>query len=228
MSARGDLALAPIFLAVGDVLAENRAVLNQADLYNGNHGDHMVAIFETATLAAQEKSGMALAEAMAYAGEQLAQLEGNGSAQVYARGLISVAEQLGKRDITLEELVAYVAAVLHEEDEPTGSTFGAHKQPERSGEVLKALVAGIAAWNRQEAGAPPGGGALSMGALFDFGIAYLQAKQRGGSQINVLANTAAAISPLGSIPHRAESGKLVMIALLQALKAQAGGLPGTG
>ncbi len=218
--------LAPIFRAVEATLIENRAALNQADAYNGNHGDHMVAIFDLATRSAQEaddqglaEAGTEFSEAMAYAGRKLAQLEDNDSAQVYARGLKCVAGQLGERGITLDELVAYVNAVL------SGDEGGA---PERGGEILKALVTGIAAWSRQETGETAQGGALNMGALFDFGIAYLGAKQRGGSRIEVLADAAASVSPLARVPHRLESGKLVMGALLEALKSQAGDLSQLG
>ncbi len=226
MNVENRLQLAPIFRAVEAILTENRAALNQADAYNGNHGDHMVAIFDLATRSALEVSdqelagtGQELAEAMAYAGRKLAQLEHNGSAQVYARGLQCFAEQLGERQISLDELVAYVDSVLSDDEESA---------PERSGEILKALVSGIAAWDRGEAGESTQGGALSMGTLFEFGIAYMQARQRGGSRIEVLADAAASVSPLARVPHRLESGKLVMGALLQALKSQAGDLPHLG
>ena len=117
------LALSPIFASVGAELADKRAYFNQIDELNGNHGDHMVAIFETATRAADQKSGQFLADSldasahelaglMGYAGEMLASLEDNGSAQVYARGLASVAEQLGQREITLQELADYTASAI--------------------------------------------------------------------------------------------------------------------
>jgi hypothetical protein len=226
MSLKKSPQLAPIFRAVEAALAENRAALNQADAYNGNHGDHMVAIFDLATRSAQEASAQELAgkggefaATMAYAGKRLAQLEDNGSAQVYARGLQCVAEQLGERGIILDELVAYVNAVLSDDDSAA---------PERAGEILRALVSGIAAWNRQESGETAAGGALNMGALFDFGIAYLGARQRGGTRIEILADAAASVSPLARVPHRLESGKLVMAALLGALKSQAGDPPQSG
>ena len=41
-----DLAL--IFQTVASVLSQQRDAFNQADELNGNHGDHMVAIFRVA------------------------------------------------------------------------------------------------------------------------------------------------------------------------------------
>jgi hypothetical protein len=220
------LALAPIFASIGEKLAEKRAYFNQIDDLNGNHGDHMVAIFDTATRAVDQKSGQFLSEGlqtggqelaglMDYAGGELARLENNDSAQVYARGLACVAKQLGQREITLKELADYAAAAL---------SGGEGKKVARSGEVLKALVAGIAAWNRLETGAPEQDSALNMGALFDFGIAYMGAKGRGGSRIDVIADAAASVSPLGKVPYRLESGKLAISALLRALESGADGL----
>jgi len=56
-----------------------------------------------------------------------------------------------------------------------------------------------------------------MGTLFEFGMAYLQAKQRGGSRVDVLADAATSVSPLSIVPHRYESGKMAIQALLQAI-----------
>ena len=57
-----------------------------------------------------------------------------------------------------------------------------------------------------------------MGALFEFGMAYWQAKQRGGKRAAVLADAAAAVSPLSKVPHRYESGKLAIQTLLEAMQ----------
>ena len=49
------LDLSRLFQAVTDTLASRREELNQADLINQNHGDHMVEIFQLATQAADER-----------------------------------------------------------------------------------------------------------------------------------------------------------------------------
>jgi hypothetical protein len=228
MSEESRLALAPVFEEIGAKLVENRSRLNEADKFNGNHGDHMVSIFDAATRAAEETRDQELAASMAYAGSRLALLKDNGSAQVYARGLECVAAQLGERQITLDELVNYVSSVLEGESAQPANGEAGNGGSRRSGEVLKALVAGIAEWNRRESGDAQGGSPLSMGALFDFGIVYLQAKQRGGTRTAIIADTAASVSPLGGVPHRLESGKLVVETLLKALGAQAGDRPRAG
>lgn len=56
-----------------------------------------------------------------------------------------------------------------------------------------------------------------MGALFELGIIYLQAKQRGGSNIEVLADAAVSASPLNQSAHRKLSGKIAIQAMLKAL-----------
>jgi hypothetical protein len=65
-----------------------------------------------------------------------------------------------------------------------------------------------------------------MGALFEFGMAYIQARQRGGSRVEVLADAAASVSPLSKTPHRYASGKLAIQALLEAMQESSSGLPG--
>jgi hypothetical protein len=211
--------LAPLFQAVDDVLRQNQAALNQADTVNGNHGDHMVEIFDLATRAAQEKAGLDLADAMLHASQLLEQTAQNGSAQLYARGLAHVATQLRSYDITLEDLLPYVHKALSERKEAQAGS--ADSSSASSGIVLKALLTGLSAWEQAENGKNVSERPLDMGALFQFGMAYLQAKQRGGSRIEMLADAAASVSPLSRTPYRYQSGKLAIQALLEAMQ-QAG------
>lgn len=204
--------LAPVFVAVEAVMRHHQQAFNQADAINGNHGDHMLAIFEVAVRAAQEKQSASLAEAMDYAGALLFALPQNSSAQVYGRGLTSLAEQCRKYDLSLDELSAYVRDVLSEKSEQTGNA-----PAPRSGEILKALVAALAGWKVQENGDEKTAGAIDLGYMFDLGVAYLQARQRGGTRLEVIADAAASVSPLSSVPYRRESGRLAIVALLEAL-----------
>ena len=209
--------LAPLFQAVGDLLRDNRMALNQADTLNGDHGDHMVEIFEIAARAAQEKQAEKLAEAMAYAADLLDGQVENGSARLYAHGLRAMAEQMRRYDISLDELVAYIRRALRERKETRQTD---EPGTVRSGEVLRALLAGLASWEQVEAGQASSENPLDMGALFEFGMAYWQAKQRGGTRAAVLADAAASVSPLGKVPHRYESGKLAIRALLEAMQRE--------
>jgi hypothetical protein len=217
MAEPSSYSLAPLFQAVGEVLRQSQSALNQADSLNGNHGDHMVEIFQIAAHAAQEKQAAGMAEAMAYAAGLLEAQTGNGSAKMYAHGLRQMAEQLRRYNISLDELVVYVQKVLSEE-KASGQT--AELSVARSGEVLKALLAGLANWGQAEEKQALSGSSLDMGVLFEFGMAYWQAKQRGGKRAEVLADAAASVSPLSKVPHRYESGKLAIRALLQAMQRE--------
>jgi len=84
---------------------------------------------------------------------------------------------------------------------------------------------GLAGWGQIESGQVPSDSPLDMGALFEFGMAYVQARQRGGSRVEVLADAAAAVSPLSQTPHRYASGKLAIQALLTAMQATFSGPP---
>jgi len=207
------LQLAPLFQAVADFLTRNREAFNQADPYNTNHGDHMVEIFQIAVRAAQEKAGASVADAMQHAAGLLAETHGNGSAQVYGRGLAQLAGQLRKYNLELVDLVFYVQSVLSEEKSEAGKNGQA-----RSGDVLKALVGGLAGWQQFFKGTPTPENPLDLGYMFELGIAYMQAKQRGGGRAQVIADAAASASPLSNVPHRYQSGKLVIETLLEAMQ----------
>lgn len=203
--------LAPVFQAVQDVMEENRLAYNQADPYNGNHGDHMVAVFAVAAQAAVEKQGEGLAEAMDYAGQLLQGLDGNASAQIYANGLAQFAIQFRKFGLTFEDLVLYLRKVL-KEDQDQGAN-----EPARSKDVLKALVAALAGWQGAETGAEKPANFLDLGYMFDLGVAYLQAKSRNSTRIEVIADAAATVSPLNRVPHRYASARLAILTFLRSL-----------
>jgi hypothetical protein len=204
--------LAPYFQAVGDALRRSREALNLADTTNQNHGDHMVEIFEIAARVAEQDPDACLAESMELAGRELTLQAHNEIAQVYASGLLQMAEQFRKYDVTLEELVVSVQAALLE-DKDQRARMGSP----RSGEVLKALAGGLAAWSQAADRQAPAPNLLNMGILFEFGMAYLQAKQRGGDRASILADAAASVSPLREVPYRYESAKLAIRSLLLAM-----------
>jgi hypothetical protein len=208
--------LAPLFEAVAHVLTENRVAFNVADTVNQNHGDHMVQIFEVASRAAGEKEDQDLASAMAYTGEQLAQIAENGSAQIYALGLKRFAQQFLEHQVTRQDLFSYVRGLLvDEKNEPNQKGNSSN-----TSEVLKALVGGLAGWQQLASGLEQPKKSYDVGYLFDLGISYMQAKQRGGSKVEILADAAASVSPLSSVPYRYQSGKLAIQALLQAMSDQ--------
>ena len=211
--------LAPLFQAVVDVMMQNRGAFNEADAYNANHGDNMVEIFELATRAAREKGGESLSSAMRDAADSLSRLEENGSAQVYANGLYAFGDQFAEGDIDLgDDLVRYVQVVLQYDENESGPVSTPASGETKSGDVLKALLAGLAGWQGMERGDSKTS-LLDVSYLFDLGVSYMQAKARGGSKAEIIANAAVSVSPLDNVPHRAESGVLVIQTLLEAIQS---------
>jgi hypothetical protein len=238
-----------MFRAVEEALERNRQMFNQADTLNGNHGDHMVQVFQVVAQAAEEKRGLSLEEGMDYAACLLKEQAQNGSAQVYSRGLSCMAEQFRKYEINVEDLVSYVQEVLVEDREKSVSegkllllneplegsnhsetgTKGPSNQVTNGGKsskVLKALVSGLAAWGQETNKGTEAISLLDIGSLFEFGMAYFQAKQRGGNRIEILADAAVSVSPLDKKPYRCLSGKVAIQAFLQAMQVGATGLSG--
>lgn len=206
------LEVASIFQTVLDALIADQPELNRADPYNQNHGDHMVEIFRIAVRAAQEKQTGSLAEAMDYASQLLRDCSENGSAQVYARGLTSLARQFSQRQIDLDDLAPYAQVAISGRKGDNGQSSEG-----RSGDILKALLSALAEWEQLELEQPGAGKGMDLGYLLGIGMAYLQAKKQGGDRLRVLAETVVSSSPLGKVPHRHQSGLLVVEKILQAL-----------
>jgi hypothetical protein len=207
--------LGMIFRSVGDALQENRNTLNLADPFNTNHGDHMVEIFRLASQAADEKQDSSLAEAMEYAAVSMEGKTKNGSAQTYAHGLRQIGKQLRRSDVTLDELLTFVHNALIENKSDRKEEQMIKPRP---GEVLKALLSGLAGWSEIEEGKTPSNNPLDIGALFVFGMIYMQAKKKNTNRLDVLSDAAASASPLVKIPHRYQSGRIAFRALLQAMQ----------
>ncbi len=210
-----DSFLAQVFGSVSRVVQEYQQAFNDLDELNHNHGDHMVELFARAAQVLQEVPQASLPEAMHSAGLALQELEQNGTAQVYGDGLLSIAHMLEKYGIEQSELVRFVRKQL-------GFHLGAeaeeeNKAPVQKGLVLKALLEGLSAWKMQTDGKADKPDGLGLGMLFDLGIIYHQAKQRGGTRVEVLADAVASASPLSKVPHRQHSGKIAFQAFLQAL-----------
>ncbi len=152
---------------------------------------------------------------MDYAANLLESRISNGSAQTYSRGLRHIAIQMRSHEISLDELISFVQNILEEEN-PAQENIQ-ESQP-RPAEILKALLTGLAGWSKVEEGKDPSGNPLDMGSLFDFGVAYFQARHHSSDRIAILADTAASASPLGKISHRRLSGMIAFRALLEAMK----------
>jgi hypothetical protein len=210
--------LASVFQAAEDELSRQRLALNQADPGNANHGDHMLEIFQVASQAARSLPLASLPDMLEQASRLLAKLNDNASAQVYARGLEQFGQAFRDHQVEFDELAGYVQHIVRETSDE-GNAGGQTATPsmgDRGAEVLKALVSGLAAWSQVENGKNPSEKGIDVGYLFELGMIYMQAKSHGGSRLDVLSEAAVNASPLSSVPHRLQSGKLAFRALLQA------------
>jgi hypothetical protein len=208
--------LGPVFLAARDVLEQNRLAFDQADQLNGNHGSHMVQVFDLAARAALDQPRAELGEMLLAASQELRRLADNGSAQLYAVGLEQFALQFQKRGITRQELITYVQALVEDQPEDRGDESSGG----RKAEILKALVGGLAGWQQSQQDAPESNPLQDMGYFFELGMIYWRAKQAGGTRAEILANTAVAASPLSQLPLRSQSGRLALLAVLQGMSRQ--------
>ncbi len=213
--------LAAVFAAVQAALDEHRQELNQADTLNGNHGDHMVEIFRLASKAVEDSPEKDLAGAMIAAAHALEGLPDNGTARIYARGLSQIGEQLRRSGVEFDGLVAVLEQALAP-DGPANNDPSAPRQKRSSfdgGPALKALLNGLADWNQAEEGRPRAENPLDMNAMFELGMALLQARQRQQERVDVLADAAVSASPLKNVPHRQISGMIAVRAFLRAFQS---------
>ncbi len=208
------LDLVNLFQAVANTLATNRQSLNQADTYNHDHGDNMVQAFQLITQAMQQKKGAAPAAQLSHASKVLGQQK-SGSAQLYAQGLAKAADKFkGQSQVTPDNAMMLVQALLGS-DQPLPS------QPQQSGagDLLGALL-GAATQAQAPAAQSQGSDGLGMDDLLNAGMAFLNTKAQGGSNLEAAINALVQGSAVGSSSaHRSQSGALVVNALLQAISA---------
>jgi hypothetical protein len=91
---------------------EEQSQLNKADTENNDHGDNMVAVFNTITQALQDKPKGTPTSQLEYASEQVRQNCQSGSGQVYADGLARAAEMLQGQSITSENAMQLITALM--------------------------------------------------------------------------------------------------------------------
>jgi hypothetical protein len=223
-----DSLLAQVFNQVSQVVRENRAFFNAIDESNHHHGDHLVEIFDLAVQTLRETFQSDLPAAMQTAGLALKTLEANASAEIYANGLLSFAQKLGLYQVGQAELVEFVREkitdISSDKRISDGDLAGNDAMIDgRSGSILKALVEGLSAWKQTCSSDQDESKKLNMGALFELGIIYLQAKQRNGSKLEILADAAVTASPLNASLHHRKSGLIIIQAMLKAFsEAQPG------
>ena len=203
--------LVSIFQAVSGALAQNKNTLNEADTFNHDHGTNMVKVFNTITKAVSEKQGADTASQLKYAGETLLKGKHSGSADLYGKGLLDAAQQFQGKQLTPDNGLALVQALLGAQQQPAQPQ---QQQQPAAGGMLGSLLTGLAGGGGSSGGLSDG---LDAGDLLNAGMAFMQAKQKGGSNMDALIQAVVSASMAGQTAHRAQSGTLVASTLLQAL-----------
>ena len=206
--------LLSLFNSVTSSLQNNQDTLNQADSYNGNHGDNMVEIFEVITTAMKEKSNAAPSDQLAYASQLLKQKE-SGTAQVYAEGFGNAAQKFLGKDITQSNVLDMIQTIV-------GGAAPAKAEPEPQqqdmlGGLLNTLGSLIGGKKQQSTTTTQQDDGLDVGDLLNAGMAYMSAKQQGQSDTQAIIGALMNSSPLNQTSHRQQSGQIVLDGLLSAL-----------
>ncbi len=93
---------------------------------------------------------------------------------------------------------------------------GTSQQPSGSGDLMGALLGGLGGGSGSQSSSGQQGG-LNWQKLLAAGMAYLQAKQQGGSTPQALVQAFTAYSGMGRSPHRTQSTEIVVDSYLQQL-----------
>ena len=199
------LDLGKLFQSVTGTLSQNRESLNEADTENHDHGDNMVETFEVITQAMKAKKNADPADQLAYAAEILRQRK-SGSAQVYSQGLEEASREFQGQQVTSGNAMQLIQALLgggQAAQQPSGGDM--------LGNVLGSLLGGGAQQTRQQAN-----DGLDIGDLINAGMAFMNTKSKGGSNLEAIVNAVVSSSAMGG--YRQQSGNLVATALMQAVK----------
>jgi len=204
--------LGKLFEAVTSTLVDNQTKLNKADGYNGDHGDHMVEIFQVITYAMEQKKGQHPADALEYAAQLLRKHSESGSSQLYSAGLSQAASNFKDKEVTQNNVMSLIQDLLG-----GGQSLEKPVEPQ-SDDLLGSLLGSLTGGGEQ----PKADGGLDAGDLLNAGLAFFQSKQSGDSNIEALLDAVVSTSQVSQVDHRAQSGKLVTNALLQAISAMSG------
>ena len=210
----GGIDLAKLFSAVASNLADNRDTLNKADTYNSDHGDHMVDIFQSVAKIVQGKSNVSQASQLAAASKELKKNK-SGSAQLYAEGLDRASKTFKGKVINQDNAVALIQALMGSAQQEASS-----KTPvETGGGLLGSLLGSLG--GGQASGQADDQNGLDIGDFLNVGMAFMDSKQKGGSNTEALINAVLSSSPLGQSSHRSQSGSLVANTIMQMIGSMA-------
>lgn len=193
------LDLHSIFKAVAGTLSENKESLNQADSYNGDHGDNMVNIFNMVTKAVSEKKDADVGVQLAHASKVLEE-QNSGSAQAYAKGFASAAQQFQGKQVTADNAMGLLQSMLSAGEEPVTE------------DPVQGLLGGL--FGGDSGDDDPG---FDVNDLLSAGKAFLTAKNRGESTKEALIGAVISASPMGKSDHRTQSSQMVANTIFDAI-----------
>jgi hypothetical protein len=205
--------LLKLFQTVTSNLSQNQENLNQADTYNHDHGDHMVEIFQVITQAMQEKKGSDPADQLAYA-SQLLRNKKSGSAQLYAQNLSNASQQFSGKSITPDNVGLLLQSLLG------GQAPNQSQQNAPANDPLSAILGGLTGGQNQAQDGQP---SIDANDLLNAGLAFMQAKQGGSTNLEAAVNALVSSSAMGNSDHRSQSGALVANSVLQLLGSMSKG-----
>ncbi len=163
--------LVSLFQTVTQTLAQNQQGLNQADVYNQDHGTNMVQTFQTITEALKEKSGSADSTAMAYAAKKLEASTRSSSGRLYAQGLNQAAAQFKGKKVDAQGAMQLLQTLIAGgQVAPKPQTTAPQPQAPASGgdDMLGQLLGGLMGGQTAQAPqpqAPASGGDELLGQL---------------------------------------------------------------
>jgi hypothetical protein len=222
--AQNQIDLADLFGAAAGALAQNQGALNQADSYNGNHGDNMVQLFNLITQAVADKPNASPSAQLTHASQVVQRQTTSGSAQVYAGALQTASQELQGQPLNQDTAMSLITSLLG---------GGQPAQPavtQQGTDLISSLLgafAGDAAPSTRQAKSDQGTAVIDSEDLMRGGMAYMNAQQHGASGTEALMDAIIAGSPLGESPQRAQSAKLVGTAILGAVTAYAASKKGS-
>jgi hypothetical protein len=205
--------LLKLFQTVTSNLSQNQENLNQADTFYHDHGDHMVEIFQVITQAMQEKKGSDPADQLAYA-SQLLRNKKSGSAQLYAQNLSNASQQFSGKSITPDNVGLLLQSLLG------GQAPNQSQQNAPANDPLSAILGGLTGGQNQAQDGQP---SIDANDLLNAGLAFMQAKQGGSTNLEAAVNALVSSSAMGNSDHRSQSGALVANSVLQLLGSMSKG-----
>jgi len=240
-TAKTKVNLAKLFGSVASELAKNQSALNQADEKNKDHGTNMVNVFNTITNAMQDKPKAAPSDQLEYAAEQVRQNCQSGSGQVYADGLARAADTLQGQNITSENAMQLITALLGSStggqasapaasSDPMasllgslmGGTGGQSSAGNTSADALSSLLGGLMGGETQAQPAQPAAsgaaGGIGLENILAAGLEFIQSQNQGQDTMSSLLDAVVAGSQAGG-GYREQSGKLVAGTLMQGLSS---------